>query len=412
MPLANNIIVEFNCPINQLPSWLEKTIINHKKYSVSKVVIITDQQIFSSLDKLIDKEFLANFTIITLVKPVASVEFANSTLEEYKNLRENIWQNCQLLISIGSGTITDLTKYLASQINIDFLAVPSATSMNGYLSATASLTENEHKKSLKCRQAVAVFADLELIYMAPTPLNLAGIADSLAFYSCCFDWLLSHYIFNRQINILALNIINNSLNDFLDNYQKYSISSKELLKKLLLVLLEMGIAMNIDQSSNPASQSEHLIAHSLTMHKPRLLEKLYHGQQIAFTLPISLALQQQLLKAKSLQPLNLQYPIQEIIKNFGAKIEQEANKEFSEKMQIIKNNQKEERWQDFLKEINSKYAFFQRSDSEIIAILDHFNIGHDIYQLEISKSELRTIINLARFLRNRITCLDFINFNN
>src|SRR5258708_2290150 len=55
--------------------------------------------------------------------------------------------DCDALVAVGSGTINDLCKYVSHQDNKPYLVFPTAASMNGYLSANASITIEGYKKT-------------------------------------------------------------------------------------------------------------------------------------------------------------------------------------------------------------------------------------------------------------------------
>ena len=418
--------LEFNYSIDQLGLWLKNFGFNNKNYHPKSTVIITDNQIFTSLKLLIDQNFLIEFSniiisdqIIENIKfnnvEISSIEFADIVIEK----NQSLWQDCQLLIAIGSGTITDLTKYIAQTIGIDFISIPSATSMNGYLSPTASLSKNNYKKSISCRQAIAVFADWQLINTAPKRLNLAGIADSLAFYSCQFDWLFAHHILKQNINHDSIKLVAKAIEDFYYDYHRYSITDQNIIKKLLIILLEMGKAMNLDQSSRPASQSEHLIAHSLTMQMPNIANNMYHGEHIALPLPLSLMIQEKMLTKSAIKMLDLDYPFFTMQQFFGEKIAKEAEEEFCTKANIIRKWQENDNQSTLLANQNNNWQWFRdnmlngkigyyKNSQEIFKIFEHFQINYKIAELTNLNSEsVANIVNLARFLRNRITCLDF-----
>src|SRR5262249_58401386 len=67
------------------------------------------------------------------------------------------------LVAVGSGTITDLTKYAAARAGKPCVAFGTAPSMNGYTSPTAAITVDGLKKSLPAVAPAGVFLDLEVL---------------------------------------------------------------------------------------------------------------------------------------------------------------------------------------------------------------------------------------------------------
>ena len=183
----NDIKIEYNRLAN-LKKWLNQ---NYPEYK--NITLISDENIIKSTINIFADDLFSNFNNKIIIHEARDdIKIAHRIINDIK---QN--SHCDLIIAIGSGTINDLTKFVAKEINLPYIICPSATSMNGYLSANSSLTIGNHKQSIATKQAIAVFIDSNLIKEAPQELNKAGIADLLAFYSCYFDWLLSHLLFNN-----------------------------------------------------------------------------------------------------------------------------------------------------------------------------------------------------------------------
>src|SRR5687768_7784051 len=56
-------------------------------------------------------------------------------------------QGCDAYIAVGSGTINDICKHVSFQDSKPYIVFPTAASMNGYLSANASISSNGYKQT-------------------------------------------------------------------------------------------------------------------------------------------------------------------------------------------------------------------------------------------------------------------------
>ena len=168
--------------------------------------------------------------------------------------------------------------------------------MNGYVSKNASITLKNHKKTLEAKLPIAVWCDFVILKNAPQELNQAGLADVLCFYSCNFDLILSNQIFLQNINFEALKIQQKVVKNFVKNYKKFTLNDDDFLRNLLKMILNSGWAMTIANSSAPASQSEHLLAHVLTMKFPQKTHAILHGRLIASSTISSLINQQKIVE--------------------------------------------------------------------------------------------------------------------
>ena len=55
-------------------------------------------------------------------------------------------QNADILVAVGAGTIHDLTRYVAYTREIQFVSVPTAASVDGFVSSVAAMTWHGMKK--------------------------------------------------------------------------------------------------------------------------------------------------------------------------------------------------------------------------------------------------------------------------
>ena len=388
-------------------------ILTEMGYDLSRVLFVTDQIIWQKnqhfFKKNFDKKF-ANFLI--LENPQVNENFVDKIV---KNA-----QNCDLVLGFGSGTINDLCKYSSKKLNLNYAILISALSMNGYASKNASITINNHKKTLEAQLPKAILCDLTILKNAPQHLNQAGLADVLCFYSCNFDLLLSNEIFLQEINFEALKIQQKIVKNFVKNYQKFSLNDDKFLRHLLKMILTSGFAMTIANSSAPASQSEHLLAHVLTMKYPQKTQNILHGRLIASTTIFSLINQEKIVKnfqektaLKMLENFfeNLQNEnsFSKINQYFGDDLTQECLAEYALKKEyLLKNSAK-------------IFDNFKNNNAKIIKILDknlfknqflieifkHFAVEFDFKKIGFEDNEIKEARLFAKFIRNRITSIDF-----
>ena len=405
-----NLYISKKC-LNDLKYWISNNF-PQKKY----FILISDKKIMKNCDKVGTEELYKIFNQILIIdNPVASLELAKDIANNKIKIEQNT--NSNLVIAMGSGTINDLAKYASYLLKVDYMVIPTATSMNGYFSANASLSANHHKKTFTANSPKAVFCDINLVKTAPKNLNIAGIADSLAFYSCKFDWLLSHLIFDTKISLDAIKLANKAIDEVFDAYninkEKYNIDNDDFLEKLMRILIMLGEAMNIAKGSYPASQSEHLIAHSLTMKYPDHFDKIYHGRQIATTLIDSITMQEKIYQSKNIRLANIDFDYQEMVDFFGSFQAKEIQIEYQNKLEIFVkknflNNFSNKEWERIKNEINSYFNGNFMTKNRILEIFYQFNIEYGLKDFAINEQDYKECLNKARFIRNRITCLDII----
>ena len=369
-----------------------------------KILLVSDENIFKKCAKF----FGDNLEKLSCQKLILKTPKADE-----KNLQKVIKaaQGFDLILALGSGVISDLCKLTSTQTKIPYAIFASAPSMNGYLSKNASISIKGHKKTLPATLPIAVFCDLEILKSAPKNLIKAGIGDSLCFYSCWFDWYLSHALLETYFDESLFKVLEKKMNFLVKNYAKFSLQDEKLLKLLIEILLISGASMTKAGGSYPASQSEHLIAHTLEMKYPKKMHKILHGQQIAVTVLTSASLQQKFLKSsktKSSQLIVEKDFEKKLAKYFGKKIAEECAKEF------VKKNTATEKALNF-KVVESSWKNHHKKLSKILLqeedlkkIFQHFKIKTSYQSLGVSKIEYKEAVSYAKFIRDRFTCLDLL----
>ncbi len=366
-----------------------------------KIFFVSDERIFDNCQKF----FAASLKDLN----VEYLIFENAKPDE-ENVEEitETSRNFDLIIALGSGVISDLCKIASDKNDIPYIIFPSAPSMNGYLSKNASIIVNDHRKTVGATLPLAVFCDLGILKTAPKSMIKAGIGDSMCFYGCWFDWLLSHLLLETEFNPECFAILSEKMGFFVENYQEFALEDKDFLKLLIEILLLSGASMTLAGGSFPASQSEHLIAHSYAMKYPQKEARVLHGLQIATTCLTTARIQEELLSQDSIEMREVNFEKEKMTQFFGAKIARECEKEYGLKAELIRKNRKflqqelGQNWQDYCK-VLSRIIF---PEQNIRDIFKHFAIEAGFDALDLESGEYNEIIGAAKFIRNRFTCLD------
>jgi glycerol-1-phosphate dehydrogenase [NAD(P)+] len=93
-------------------------------------------------------------------------------------------------VAVGSGTITDITRFCSHRTRNDFISLPTAPSVDGYTSIGAPLVVRRVKTTALAQPPAAIFADLPTLCTAPHQMIAAGFGDILGKYTSIADWRL------------------------------------------------------------------------------------------------------------------------------------------------------------------------------------------------------------------------------
>lgn len=191
-------------------------------------------------------------------------------------------QDVDFLIGVGSGVISDLTKWIATKRDLKFLLMGTAASMNAYTSITGSMTENNVKTSKWLNPASAVLLDSELMASAPTEMTCAGIGDILARNVCNADWKLSEKIRGTYFCPVPYVMMSDSQQAFIPLVELLGKNDPLAMEKLAEAVLLSGYSMTmLDGETSPSSGSEHILSHFFDFqHEVFGLPKNFHGTQV------------------------------------------------------------------------------------------------------------------------------------
>ncbi|MBU6350991.1 MAG: iron-containing alcohol dehydrogenase [Chloroflexi bacterium] len=164
-------------------------------------------------------------------------------------------------LAVGSGTLTDITRFASHRTHSQFIAVPTAPSVDGFASIGAPLIVHGVKITVICQAPLALFADLRTLAQAPQKMIAAGFADMLGKLTSIADWRIGHLLWNEPYDeSIALRTLA-AVQICVDNADAIGRGSPAGIRRLLDALLESGYCMLDFGSSRPASGAEHHYSH-------------------------------------------------------------------------------------------------------------------------------------------------------
>jgi glycerol-1-phosphate dehydrogenase [NAD(P)+] len=197
------------------------------------------------------------------------------------------------VVTIGSGTITDIGKFAAGH-GTPLVVVQTATSVNGYADPFSVLLHHGVKRTSASRWPDTLLIDPSILRAAPAGLNRAGVGDLASMFSSTADWYLASVVgtdlsydqavtgLSRRHGARLLALAAGLQAGFgsgtaaetrpggsggssprADTAAEPRLSSG--LAELARILTLSGIAMGVAGSTAPSSGMEHAISHLLEM---------------------------------------------------------------------------------------------------------------------------------------------------
>ena len=383
--------------LKELPAFCKKRALG------KKVAIISDELTHIAAGAEVERLLsLSGFEVFSIVMP----EDARADDANVKMLSQYV-AAADFSVAVGSGTISDLTKYATFELKKQYICVPTAPSVNGYSSANASIDIEGVKKSLKAHLPVAIFMDIDIQVEAPYRLIISGLGDSLARTTAQADWLMSHLILGTEYNPLPFELLMDDEKIVFENAEKLLTHDYDTLLALCRLSILSGLGMYICGSSHPASQGEHLIHHYMDMNFADKYTHTFHGEQIAVTSITMSKLQSDILKLDELQIDPTYYNEKPILKHFGVEkgkkfLEECSKKEISEKRAAEINKMLKTDWNKIRSEIfgiSHSYHYLEDVVKKVKGPYTYKHLGWDYKDFEGA-------IRNSLFMRDRFTFLD------
>ncbi len=170
-------------------------------------------------------------------------------------------QDIDVILTVGTGVLNDLGKFVSYKLNIDAVIVATAPSMDGFASMGAALIVGGLKTSYDVTCPKAIIGDVNILKKAPMPMILAGWSDIIGKYSALSDWKISKIVNDEFYCDVTVKMVKKSIQTCMDNIEKIKQRDAEAVKNLMDGLVLTGIAMSFVGISRPASGSEHHLAH-------------------------------------------------------------------------------------------------------------------------------------------------------
>lgn len=189
---------------------------------------------------------------------------------------------CDLVLAVGSGVIGDISKILANVSGKEYMIVATAPSMDGYASATSSMTRNGVKVSLPSRAASVIVGDTDILKNAPMHLLVSGLGDMLAKYISIAEWQISHIVTGEYYCEAVADTIRHALAKCVQNADGLLQRDEDAVMAVFEGLVTAGAAMSYAGTSRPASGIEHYFSHLWDMRGVAFGQKVStHGIQCA-----------------------------------------------------------------------------------------------------------------------------------
>ncbi len=166
-----------------------------------------------------------------------------------------------LLVAVGSGCLTDVTRFVGARTGIPFVSIPTAPSVDAYTSDASPMTHRGFKRTIAGVPARAVVADVDVLAEAPAEMIASGFGDTLGKLISRCDWQLSALITDENYCPDIESNVTEGVRRCTDVASEIGRSKPPAVATLAESLMVSGAAMTLVANSRPASGSEHALSH-------------------------------------------------------------------------------------------------------------------------------------------------------
>ena len=272
-----------------------------KEKNLRRFTLLADTNTYQALGEEVDRTLKAQGYDVASVVLTGSEVIADAHYLVDVLVRAPLGEST--FISVGSGTLTDITRFTSHRTGRSFVAMPTAPSVDGFTSIGAPLVLNGVKQTVNCQAPIALFADLKTLCEAPGEMVAAGFGDMLGKITSVADWKLGSLVWDEPFDEVIYKRSQVAVEGCMNRVQEIGERSPEGVSQLMDALVESGLCMLDFGSSRPASGAEHHASHYwemllLQQHRPAVL----HGAKVGFAL-IHVAQQYAQIRAMSRQEM-------------------------------------------------------------------------------------------------------------
>ena len=245
-------------------------------------IVVGDERTMAAAgDRVVANLRAAGLTVTTYVFPGEPELYA--AYENVETLREALRARPGHPVAVGAGTLNDIVKRAAAELDRPYLQVGTAASMDGYAAFGASIAYRGFKNTLECPAPVGSICDLTVMAAAPATMRASGYGDLLGKLTAGADWLVADAVGVEPIHQTAWDLVQGPLRASLSRPEALAAGDVSAIGGLAEGLVMSGLAMQAHASSRPSSGSEHQFSHLWEMegHGLDVTPRLSHGFKVA-----------------------------------------------------------------------------------------------------------------------------------
>jgi glycerol-1-phosphate dehydrogenase [NAD(P)+] len=260
-------------------------------------------------------------------------------------------QGADLVVTIGSGTMTDIGKVATNRHgDIPQIVVQTAASVDGFTDNVSVILRNGVKRTIPSRWPTIVLADVTTIGEAPRELNTSGFGEAISLFTAPADWYLANLVgLDNTFHPASMNLLKAAAAEPPDWSSGIASGEASATRQLTKLLALRGIVSGVSNTTACLSGVEHVISHMLDLHHAAHHQPIgLHGAQVGVASLVASRLWRRVIDGdlirpdllKKPNPLTMEARIQRAFRNLDADgaIAGECWRDCQKKLALVNGN--------------------------------------------------------------------------
>ena len=169
--------------------------------------------------------------------------------------------DADLMIGVGTGSITDMTRYSSFRLGLPCFTVATGAPMDGFAASIGIMNVGGLKRTMQAHSTELIIGDTDILKNAPFRMTVAGFGDLIGKLTCLNDWKLSRIINGEHYCAPIVELVQTCLDRVMEKAPLIAERDPEVLGSVMEGLVLSGAAISLYGTSRPASGAEHHMSH-------------------------------------------------------------------------------------------------------------------------------------------------------
>lgn len=257
--------------LNSLPDYV-------RSFGYSKPYILCDRITYEvageRCQRLLEE---AGFSPAVLI--IKHLGFDEATLGE---IVINKPDDCDLMIGVGTGSITDILRYSSFKLGLPCFTVCTGAPMDGFSASVGIMNVDKLKATMPAHSTELIIGDTDILAGAPYRMTIAGFADLIGKLSALTDWRVAVLANGDHYCEKIDRLVSDYVYDIMGKTQELKNREPQAVGDVMNALLLTGAVISLYGNSRPISGAEHHMSHYWeVLGEEQGRSYAMHGEQVA-----------------------------------------------------------------------------------------------------------------------------------